>query len=178
MPTLIESLPASHALWRAPAQPVQAFIGLGANLGDAQQALRDAVQALAAVPGVQLQSCSALYGSAPIDSSGPDYLNAVARVSTTLGPARLLQALQTIENEAGRLRPYRNAPRTLDLDLLLYGDLHSAEAALQLPHPRMQARAFVLLPLRDVAPELVSAQALAALVDQRIERLSAGDWLN
>ena len=178
MTTLIESLPAQHALWRAPAQAVLAFVGLGANLGDAQQALRQAVQALADVPGVQLQQCSALYGSAPIDSSGPDYLNAVARVRTTLAPAQLLQALQTIENEAGRLRPYRNAPRTLDLDLLLYGDLHSEEAALLLPHPRMHERAFVLLPLRDVAPELVSAQAPAAVGDQRIECVSAGDWLN
>ena len=178
MSTLIESLPAHHALWRAPAQAVQAFVGLGANLGDARQALRLAVRSLADVPGVQVQQCSALYGSAPIDSSGPDYLNAVARVSTTLGPAQLLQVLQTIENEAGRLRPYRNAPRTLDLDLLRYGDVHSAEAALLLPHPRMHERAFVLLPLHDVAPELVSAQALAAVQGQRIERLASSDCLS
>ena len=176
MPTLIESLPASHALWRAPAEPVQAFIGLGANLGEARQALRDAVHALAGWSGVQMLSCSALYGSAPIDSSGPDYLNAVAGISTTLSPAHLLQALQTIENDAGRLRPYRNAPRTLDLDLLLYGDAHSSEAALILPHPRLHERAFVLLPLRDVAPELVSEPALAAVGDQRIERLSDSSW--
>ena len=99
---------------------VTAFIALGANLGDAAQALRDALNALLGVPGVRLVQASGLYRTAPIDSSGPDYVNAVAQVATTLTAPALLDALQAIENAAGRERPYRNAPRTLDLDLLLY----------------------------------------------------------
>uniref|UniRef100_UPI002DD626A8 2-amino-4-hydroxy-6- hydroxymethyldihydropteridine diphosphokinase n=1 Tax=Pseudorhodoferax sp. TaxID=1993553 RepID=UPI002DD626A8 len=92
-----------------------AYIGLGANLGDAPAALRAAVQALAALPGTQVLQCSALYRSAPVDATGPDYHNAVAAVRTTLAPHDLLAALQAIEAAAGRERPYRNAPRTLDL---------------------------------------------------------------
>ncbi|HRM93720.1 MAG TPA: 2-amino-4-hydroxy-6-hydroxymethyldihydropteridine diphosphokinase, partial [Alicycliphilus sp.] len=102
---------------------MSAWIGLGANLGDARAALRSAVQAMATLPGTRLLRVSSLYRSAPVDAGGPDYLNAVAELDTTLAPLELLHALQRIEQAAGRERPYRNAPRTLDLDLLLYGTL-------------------------------------------------------
>jgi len=100
-----------------------AYIGLGANLGDAPAALRAAIQALAALPGTQLLQCSALYRSAPVDATGPDFYNAVAALRTSLPPHELLVALQSIEAAAGRERPYRNAPRTLDLDILLFDGL-------------------------------------------------------
>lgn len=151
--------------------PVLAYIGLGANLGDPVAALRGALAALAALPQCTLTAQSPLYGSAPIDSGGPDYVNAVAQLSTTLSAPALLQALQQIENGAGRERPYRNAPRTLDLDLLLYGSAHINSPALTVPHPRIQERAFVLRPLADLAPELASAGALAAVADQGLWRL-------
>ncbi|WP_137918740.1 2-amino-4-hydroxy-6-hydroxymethyldihydropteridine diphosphokinase [Hydrogenophaga sp. 2FB] len=150
---------------------VTAFVALGANLGDAAQALRDALAALNATAGVRLVRASSLYRTAPIDSSGPDYLNAVAEVSTTLTAPALLDALQAIEQTAGRERPYRNAPRTLDLDLLLYGDGRIDSPRLTVPHPRMQERAFALVPLAEIAPERVSAAQLRAVSDQRIEKL-------
>ncbi|GAA3981202.1 2-amino-4-hydroxy-6-hydroxymethyldihydropteridine diphosphokinase [Comamonas faecalis] len=152
-----------------------AWVGLGANLGDARAALAAAVRALAQLPGTRLQQVSSLYTSAPVDAAGPDYLNAVARLDTTLAPLALLHALQAIENAAGRERPYRNAPRTLDLDLLLYAGQRLDTPALQLPHPRMQERAFVLLPLAEISPEQVDAAALQAVAGQRLARLD-GDW--
>ncbi|HEX3141644.1 MAG TPA: 2-amino-4-hydroxy-6-hydroxymethyldihydropteridine diphosphokinase [Rhizobacter sp.] len=133
--------------------PVLAYIGLGANLGDAEAALRSALQSLGDLPGTQLLQASSIYRTAPVDAHGPDYLNAVARVQTRLEPEALLQQLQAIEAAAGRERPYRNAPRTLDLDLLLYGDTRITSPALTVPHPRMQERAFVLVPLAEVAAE-------------------------
>lgn len=155
----------------------RAFIGLGANLGDRGQALARAVQAMAQLPGTQVVAVSSLYVSAPVDSSGPDYLNAVAALQTTLAPLDVLHALQAIELAAGRERPYRNAPRTLDLDVLLYGDQQLDTAELTVPHPRLGERAFVLLPLAELAPQKVSAVQLAAVADQRIERHSdAGQW--
>jgi 2-amino-4-hydroxy-6-hydroxymethyldihydropteridine diphosphokinase len=152
-------------------EPVLAYVGVGANLGEAQQAVRQAVEALAALPGCRLAACSSLYGSAPVDSSGPDYVNAVAAVATTLAPHALLQALQGIEQAAGRERPYRNAPRTLDLDILLYGSERIADALLTVPHPRMNERAFVLLPLAEIAPALVTPQQLQAVAGQSIQRM-------
>jgi len=157
-------------------EPVMAWIGLGANLGDACSALRMAVQALDTLPDAQVLRVSALYRSAPVDACGPDFLNAVAALSTTLAPLPLLYALQAIENAAGRQRPWRNAPRTLDLDLLLYGDEQIESAELTLPHPRMYERAFVLLPLTELAPEWVSPAQRAAVAGQRIERVEE-DWL-
>ena len=124
-----------------------AYIGLGANLGDAPAALRAAIQALAALPGTQLLQCSALYRSAPVDATGPDFYNAVAALRTSLPPQELLAALQSIEAAARRERPYRNAPRTLDLDILLFDALAIDTPTLTVPHPRMHERAFVLLPL-------------------------------
>ena len=150
-----------------------AYIGLGANLGDAPAALRAAVQALAALPGTQVLQCSALYRSAPVDATGPDYHNAVAAVRTTLAPHDLLAALQAIEAAAGRERPYRNAPRTLDLDILLFGDLALDTPTLTVPHPRLRERAFVLRPLAEIAPERVDPAWLAAVQGQRIERLDS-----
>lgn len=147
---------------------VTAFVALGANLGDAAQALRDAFAALNATAGVRVVRASSLYRTAPIESSGPDYLNAVAQVSTTLTAPALLDALQAIEQTAGRERPYRNAPRTLDLDLLLYGDARIDSARLTVPHPRMWERAFVLVPLREIAPGLVLRDNLDAVAGQSI----------
>lgn len=155
-----------------------AYIGLGANLGDARAALEAALQALAALPGTKLLRRSSLYRSAPIESSGPDYLNAVAELHTGLGPLELLHALQAIERDHGRERPYRNAPRTLDLDLLLHGDLTLDTPELTLPHPRAHLRAFVLLPLCELAPALrvpghgPVAALLAQVHDQPIEKLA------
>lgn len=152
---------------------VTAYVALGANLGNAAQTLRDALEALAKAPGFKLVKASSLYRTAPIDSSGPDYLNAVAEVVTTLTAPALLATLQGIENAAGRERPYRNAPRTLDLDLLLYGDARIESLQLTVPHPRMWDRAFVLVPLAEIAADLVSSDALHAVAGQGIERVSA-----
>ena len=155
-------------------EPVTAFVGLGANLGDAEAALRSALAGLAALPEVRQVRSSRFYRSAPVDAGGPDYVNAVARLETTLPAPDLLRALQSLELAAGRERPYRNAPRTLDLDLLLYGSARIASAALTVPHPRLRERAFVLLPLAELAPELVAARDLAAVADQRIAPLPPG----
>ncbi len=149
-------------------EPVLAYIGLGANLGDARRAVTAAIQAIAALPHLRLMRQSSLYGSAPLDAGGDDYVNAVVEVQTRLDPHALLAALQSIENAAGRARPYRNAPRTLDLDLLLYHQLVLNEADLVIPHPRMEQRAFVLRPLAEIAPALVSAQQLQAVADQSV----------
>ena len=151
--------------------PVVAYVGLGANLGDAQQALREALAALARLPDTRLLATSRVYRSAPVDAGGPDYFNAVARIETRATAFELLDQLQAIEQAAGRERPYRNAPRTLDLDLLLYGDARIASERLTVPHPRMRERAFVLLPLRELAPSLVGESDLAAVAGQRIAPL-------
>jgi len=161
----------------AQAPQVRAWIGLGANLGDRGAALARAVQALAAVPATRVAKVSGLYASAPIDAGGPDFLNAVVELRTGLAPLALLDTLQAIELAAGRERPYRNAPRTLDLDLLLYGEQQQACARLTLPHPRMGERAFVLLPLAEIAPELVTAAQRKAVEDQRIERIQGPEWV-
>ena len=157
--------------------PTRAWIGLGANLGERDAALRQAVQAMAALPGTQVLRVSSLYRSAPVDAGGPDYLNAVAEIATTLEPLALLAALQAIEHGAGRERPYRNAPRTLDLDILLYGEQCITTLALTVPHPRMHERAFVLQPLAELAPERVPPEALRAVAGQAIERCQDGGWL-
>jgi 2-amino-4-hydroxy-6-hydroxymethyldihydropteridine diphosphokinase len=147
---------------------VTAFVGLGANLGDATQAVRTALRQLGATPALRLVRTSSLYRTAPMESSGPDYINAVAEVATTLTAPDLLAALQSIENAAGRERPYRNAPRTLDLDLLLYGEAHIESPTLTVPHPRMGERAFVLVPLAEIAPRVVSGVALTVVREQTI----------
>ncbi len=159
----------------------RAWIGLGANLGDAPAALRGALEAMACWPGSRVVRVSSLYRSAPVDAGGPDYFNAVAEVTTPMAAHDLLRALQTIEEAAGRERPYRNAPRTLDLDVLLYGEGEGAAEridtpTLTVPHPRMHKRAFVLHPLAEIAPQRVDADQLAAVRGQRIERLEGRFW--
>lgn len=152
-------------------QPVLAHVALGANLGDARATVRDAIAALDRLPQTRLLRASALYRSAPWEASGPDFINAVASIETGLGAHELLHALQALELQAGRERPYRNAPRTLDLDLLLYGDAVIDSPELIVPHPRLRERAFVLLPLAEIAPALVTADELQAVAEQAIERL-------
>src|SRR5512135_52777 len=157
--------------------PVRAYIGLGANLGDARAAIAAAVDAIAALPGTRGCRCSSLYRAAPVDAEGPDFVNAVVALDTTLDPAALLSALQALETAAGRTRPYRNAPRLLDLDLLAYGHTRVATPALTLPHPRLHQRAFVLRPLLELAPDLSLpglgrlADHLAATAGQGIDKL-------
>ncbi|MGY4828300.1 2-amino-4-hydroxy-6-hydroxymethyldihydropteridine diphosphokinase [Sphaerotilaceae bacterium SBD11-9] len=159
------------------AASVLAYVGLGANLGDASVALKAALQSLGEMPDTRLQRSSSIYRTAPIDAHGPDYLNAVAALQTRLAPEDLLRELQRIETAQGRERPYRNAPRTLDLDLLLYGDAAMASPVLTVPHPRMHERAFVLVPLAEVAsPGLVIPgrgalnDLLAGVAGQRIDK--------
>jgi 2-amino-4-hydroxy-6-hydroxymethyldihydropteridine diphosphokinase len=158
---------------------VCAYVALGANLGDAAAALRQAVDAMGQMPFTQVRQSSSLYKTAPLDTDagkesaapGNDYLNAVVEIETGLSAPDLLDQLQQIEQQAGRERPYRNAPRTLDLDLLLYGSARMESARLTLPHPRMAQRAFVLIPLGEIAPGLVSAAQLAAVAHQPIARV-------
>jgi len=150
-----------------PAADERVFVGLGANLGDAAATVRAAFEALDGLPDTRCVARSSLYRSAPIDAQGPDYINAVAQLQTRLSPAALLKALQAVEERFGRERPYRHAPRTLDLDLLLYGERRIVTPRLTVPHPRMRERAFVLAPLAEIAPDL--APLIPA--DQRIERI-------
>jgi len=152
---------------------VTAFIALGANLGDAVAALRQAVVSINALPLCVVKKTSSLYKTAPIEmlpghAPGGDYINAVLDIETLLPAPILLQHLQQIEHAAGRERPYVNAPRTLDLDLLLYGDGRIDSPQLTVPHPRMWQRAFVLLPLAEIAPALVSQDALTAVQGQTV----------
>ncbi|MET0381947.1 MAG: 2-amino-4-hydroxy-6-hydroxymethyldihydropteridine diphosphokinase [Burkholderiaceae bacterium] len=170
------------------------FVGLGANLGDARAALIaafDALRGLAspdAATGANSLVASAIYRSAPVDAVGPDFVNAVARFDTGLAPWALLDALHGIERRFGRERPWRNAPRTLDLDLLLYGVAGDwggecrADGRIELPHPRAARRAFVLEPLAELWPdgEIPGAGRVADLLArarrdpaQRVERLPA-----
>ncbi len=149
---------------------------MGANLGEARQTLETAAAELAATPGIQDLTLAHFYSTTPVDSSGPDYVNTVIRFTCSLAPEALLDRLQAIEQEHGRTRLYRNAPRTLDLDLLLYGHEQINTERLIVPHPRMHERAFVLVPLADLAPELELAQGhmsalLGSVKDQGIWRL-------
>ena len=156
------------------APAVVAYIALGANLGDARATVLQALQNLDALPRTKLLHRSSLYRSAPVEASGPDFINAVAEVATALSPQQLLTELQQLEQAAGRQRPYRNAPRTLDLDILLYGDVVLDSPTLVIPHPRMNARAFVLVPLAEIAPAKVTAAQLQAVRQQALERVSGG----
>jgi len=155
-----------------------AYIGIGSNQGDARAHVLQAFEELARLPGTRLEGRSALYRSEPVDAPGqPDYVNAAAGVDTQLSAAQLLAALQDIELRHGRERIHPNAPRTLDLDLLLYGEMSFASAMLTLPHPRMHQRAFVLLPLLDLDPRLevpglgTARELLARCAGQRIVRM-------
>lgn len=153
-------------------EPVVAFIALGANLGNAAAVVRRSMDAIGALDHVTLLRCSSLYRTAPVDASGPDYVNAVVSVRTTATAYDVLAGLQRLEQAALRERAYRNAPRTLDLDLLLFGDGAIHSPTLEVPHPRMSGRAFVLVPLAQIAPERVTPAALRAVSSQRCERLT------
>ena len=133
---------------------VTAYVGIGSNLGDARGHVQRALLQLARLADTRLSAQSSLFCSAPVDAGGDDYVNAVAQLETGLDAHVLLQQLQALEQAAGRQRPYPNAPRTLDLDLLLYGQQQIASAALSVPHPRMGLRAFVLIPLLQIDPLL------------------------
>jgi 2-amino-4-hydroxy-6-hydroxymethyldihydropteridine diphosphokinase len=155
-----------------------AYIGIGSNQGDARAHVLQAFDELARLPGTRLEGRSALYRSEPVDAPGQsDYVNAAGGVDTDLTAAQLLAALQDIELRHGRERTHPNAPRTLDLDLLLYGEMSFASAMLTLPHPRMHQRAFVLLPLLDLDPRLevpglgTARELLARCAGQRIVRM-------
>lgn len=157
---------------RASQRPaVRACVALGANLGDAAATLRDAVCWLAELPGTTVNRASSFYRTAPWEAQGPDFINAVAVLDTQLTAPDLLACLHALEARAGRERPYLNAPRTLDLDLLLYGSARIDSPRLTVPHPRMWQRSFVLVPLAEVAPEWVTPEALQAVAGQQIERM-------
>ena len=150
---------------------VTCYVALGANLGDAAATVGRAMDAIDRLPDTQVTRRSSLYRTAPVGASGPDYINAVVEVSTAMAAPQLFGRLQKLELAAGRERPYPNAPRTLDLDLLLYGDAQLQSPALTIPHPRMAGRAFVLVPLAEVAPQRVSAAQLLRVSTQAIQRL-------
>ncbi len=152
--------------------PVDAWVALGANLGDPRAAVRQALADLARLPGTSVTAQSSLYRTAPHEAHGPDYINAVAALSTHLSAPDLLRALQALEAGAGRERPYVNAPRTLDLDLLFYGDARIDSPRLVVPHPRWRERAFVLVPLAEIAPQRVPPALLEAVAGQPITRLA------
>ncbi|MDE2592774.1 MAG: 2-amino-4-hydroxy-6-hydroxymethyldihydropteridine diphosphokinase [Burkholderiales bacterium] len=128
----------------------RALVGMGGNLGDVAAQLRSALSALETLPWTRVEGVSSVYQTAPVDASGPDYLNAVVALQSALGPEELLRALLQLECDHDRTRPYRHAPRTLDLDLLWFGGAQRDTATLTLPHPRMLQRAFVLEPLSDL----------------------------
>jgi 2-amino-4-hydroxy-6-hydroxymethyldihydropteridine diphosphokinase len=150
---------------------VTVFVGLGANLGQAKQAVETAVVSLGKLPNTRVMACSSLYRSAPVDATGPDYINAVVQLETRVNAYELLRTFQDLENLAGRERPYFHAPRTLDIDLLFFGEAKIESQELTVPHPRMHERAFVLLPLSELAPDLVPQPALQQVKTQAIERL-------
>jgi len=161
-------------------QAATAYIGLGSNQQDPFRQLSRAMEEIAVLPGTQLLARSSLYLSEPVGYAGqPDFVNAVVEVSTSLDAQTLLAKLQDIEHRHGRERRFRNAPRTLDLDLLLYGGDCIEQPGLQVPHPRMHERAFVLAPLAEIAPAArvgvigTAAQLLAKCAGQRVERMQA-----
>jgi 2-amino-4-hydroxy-6-hydroxymethyldihydropteridine diphosphokinase len=150
---------------------VVAYVSLGANLGAAQAAVLQAFNRLDTLPRTRVTARSSLYRTVPQDTEGPPFINAVARLETRLDAMELFAKLQQIENDAGRERPYRYAPRTLDLDLLLYGSGRIDTPRLTVPHPRMYGRAFVLVPLAEIAPALVAREQLEAVAGQGVVQL-------
>jgi 2-amino-4-hydroxy-6-hydroxymethyldihydropteridine diphosphokinase len=158
--------------------PHTAFVGLGSNLEEPRSQLQRAFAELDRLPGTHLVARSSLYRSAPLGyADQPEFVNAVAEIETALPPQDLLQALLQIEHEHGRERTFRNAPRTLDLDVLLYDDAQMHEHGLTIPHPQMHLRAFVLQPLLEIAPDAVipgmgkARQALQNCREQVLEKL-------
>ncbi len=160
-----------------------AFIGLGSNLGDSESQLLRAFDELDTLPSTRLVARSSLYRSAPLGyTDQPDFTNAVAEIETDLSPRQLLETLLDMEHRHGRVRDFLNGPRTLDLDILLYGSLTVHEPGLTLPHPRIGDRAFVLRPLLEIAPDCVvpgagpAAGLLYHCEDQRLEKLPAAAY--
>jgi 2-amino-4-hydroxy-6-hydroxymethyldihydropteridine diphosphokinase len=161
----------------------RAWLGLGGNLGDPQKAMASALQAIAADPRNDVVAVSSVYRTPPWGKTDqPDVLNAVASVETGLSPRELLDLCLNAEKGLKRVRAERWGPRTIDIDLLLFDDRTIGEPGLVVPHPRMTQRAFVLLPLAEIAPELkigakTVAQFLATLDTKGIDRVTAdGDW--
>jgi 2-amino-4-hydroxy-6-hydroxymethyldihydropteridine diphosphokinase len=156
-----------------------AFIGIGANLGDPRQAVKDAIVCLAQQVGITIVAKSSFYRTAPIDATGGDYFNAVVKIETPFTASQILRICHHIEDQFGRERPFRNAPRTLDLDLLLFGTESINTEVLTVPHPRIAERAFVLVPLVELEPELEipglgrAAEFLPNVQGQRIEKFSS-----
>ena len=151
--------------------PVSAYVAVGANLGDAVASVKKALHDLGGLPQTEVKAVSVLYRSAPYQAQGPAFINAVAHIQTRLTAPNLLTSLQTMEQDAGRVRSHQNAPRTLDLDILFYGDAKLHSSWLTIPHPRWMERAFVLLPLQEVAPHKVVQVMLHAVAHQGIEKL-------
>lgn len=168
-----------HIVPASSGTPVRAYVALGANLGDAIATVLRAFDLLAGLPDTRLTGRSSLYRTAPVGVSGqPDYINAVAALDTALAPGKLLADLLELETRHGRTRDFHHAPRTLDLDLLLYADQRLSQPGLELPHPRMHERAFVLVPLAEIAPTLAIpghgplAALLPQVADQAIQRIA------
>ena len=156
-----------------------AFVALGSNLEQPQIQVRRGFDELAALSKTKLLASSSLYTSAPVGyADQPDFMNAVAKIETALSPREVLEALLAIELKHGRQRSLPNGPRTLDMDLLLYGGLQHHEAGLTIPHPRMHERAFVLLPLTEIAPDAVipgkgpAREWLEKCADQQLRKLT------
>lgn len=163
------------------AQTHIAFIGLGSNLSDPRAQVLGAMQALAGLPRTRLLARSSLYRSAPVGYlDQPDFINAVVKLETELSPRALLDAMLALEHDNGRTREFRNAPRTLDLDLLMYGSLQHHEHGLTVPHPQMQLRAFVLRPLLEIEPGCMipgvgaAEEALRRCTGQDLEQVADG----
>ncbi|GAB1231730.1 2-amino-4-hydroxy-6-hydroxymethyldihydropteridine diphosphokinase [Ferrigenium sp. UT5] len=157
-----------------------AYLALGSNLEDPAAQVRNAMNALDALPHTRVLKCSSLYRSAPVGYlDQPDFINAVVQVATGLAPHALLDAMLALEQACGRTREFANAPRTLDLDLLLYEALVLHEHGLTLPHPQMHRRAFVLQPLLEIAPDCVipgvgpAAVVAKACAEQQLVRLDS-----
>ncbi|AEP36989.1 2-amino-4-hydroxy-6-hydroxymethyldihydropteridine diphosphokinase [Taylorella asinigenitalis] len=152
------------------------FIGLGANLGDELSYINKAISKLVECDDIELLATSSVYKTSPVESDGEDYLNAVIQINTSLDPFELLSIMQKIELDLGRQRPYKNAPRTIDLDILLFDDMQIKGDRLTIPHPRITQRAFVLVPLRELNPDLeIGGQSLETWIanlpcDQKIEK--------
>jgi len=163
----------------ASSPPFCAYIAFGSNLGDRHAHLLAARERLCLTAGISCRAASSLYESQPCGGPGGQgfYLNAVLEIATVLEPFALLQLLQTIENENGRIRSERWSARTLDLDLLLYGDLILQSEELTLPHPRLHERAFVLLPLREIAPALLHPLCGRTILQLSEESDLSGIWL-
>ena len=155
----------------------RAFIGFGGNIGDTRQLITDAIVCLAQRSQLHILAKSCFYQSAPVEATGGDYINAVIEIETELSPYGLLHVCQAIEQEFGRERPYANAPRTLDLDILSFEGVTQNETELMLPHPKIIERSFVLLPLLEIAPDFFLPNLgelkayLPKVAHQRIEKL-------